>query len=93
MLNYSKIRFDLTDAYSNFSTRELNVYIIVYFFLDSIISEVEDQAAKISVEEQMHLTTVKNLEKDLDFGNFSLSFNISLVCVVEAHENVGQSIG
>ncbi|KAI5640292.1 hypothetical protein M9H77_00318 [Catharanthus roseus] len=31
------------------------------------IPEVEDQAAKISAEEQMHLTTIQNLEKDLDF--------------------------
>ncbi|CAI9117184.1 OLC1v1018530C1 [Oldenlandia corymbosa var. corymbosa] len=31
------------------------------------MNEVEDQAAKISVEEQMHLSTVQNLEKDLLF--------------------------
>lgn len=37
-----------------------------------MIVEVEDQAAKISVEEQMHLTTIQNLEKDLDFGQFPL---------------------
>ncbi|KAL3503929.1 hypothetical protein ACH5RR_033770 [Cinchona calisaya] len=35
--------------------------------LRSQMNEVEDQAAKISVEEQMHRTTIKNLEKDHDF--------------------------
>ena len=30
--------------------------------------DVEDQAAKISVEEQMQLTSIQTMEKDLDSG-------------------------
>ncbi|KAJ6433742.1 hypothetical protein OIU84_017445 [Salix udensis] len=33
--------------------------------LRSQMNEVEDQAAKISVEEQTHITTIQTLEKDL----------------------------
>lgn len=31
------------------------------------MNEVEDQAAKLSAQEQIHLTTIRNLERDLDF--------------------------
>lgn len=45
-------------------------YVYISNYTKSMIVEVEDQAAKISVEEQMHITTIQNLEKDLDFGQF-----------------------
>jgi hypothetical protein len=32
------------------------------------LTDVEDQAAKISVEEQMQLTTIQTMEKDLNSG-------------------------
>lgn len=42
-------------------------YLLYMKTLRTQMNEVEDQAAKISVEEQMHLTTIQNLEKDLDY--------------------------
>uniref|UniRef100_A0A2N9ENR4 Uncharacterized protein n=1 Tax=Fagus sylvatica TaxID=28930 RepID=A0A2N9ENR4_FAGSY len=36
--------------------------------LRSQMNDVEDQAAKISVEEQMQLTSIQTMEKDLDSG-------------------------
>lgn len=37
------------------------------------IIDVEDQAAKVSVEEQMQLTTIQTLENDLNSGSSSSS--------------------
>lgn len=37
------------------------------------IIDVEDQAAKVSVEEQMQLTTIQTLESDLNSGSSSSS--------------------
>lgn len=34
---------------------------------------MEDHAAKVSVEEQMQVTTINTLEKDLDLGEFLFS--------------------
>ncbi|KAE9592687.1 hypothetical protein Lalb_Chr19g0131881 [Lupinus albus] len=36
--------------------------------LRSQMNDVEEQAAKISVEEEMQLTNVRTLEKDIDSG-------------------------
>lgn len=36
---------------------------------------MEDHAAKVSVEEQMQITTIGTLQKDLDHGSSSLSLN------------------
>ena len=50
----------------------------LFFILDPNIktklnfSDVEDQAAKISVEEETQLTNVRTLEKDIDSGLYSL---------------------
>lgn len=41
--------------------------------------DVEDQAAKISVEEQMQITTIQSLEKDLDSGSILWSSAFHLV--------------
>lgn len=44
---------------------------VVFFFFCSWIRlrlDVEDHAAKVSVEEQMQITTINTLEKDLDHG-------------------------
>ena len=38
---------------------------------------MEDHAAKVSVEEQMQITTIDTLQKDLDHGS-SLSLSLSL---------------
>lgn len=42
--------------------------------------DVEDQAAKVSVEEQMQITTIQSLENDLVSGSplsfFGLSFTL-----------------
>ncbi|KAF7849488.1 hypothetical protein BT93_L0730 [Corymbia citriodora subsp. variegata] len=38
------------------------------------MNDVEDQAAKISVEEQMQITTIQSLESDLTSGSVSLSY-------------------
>lgn len=44
-----------------------------------IIEDVEDQAAKISVEEQMLITTIQTLQKDLDSGLSDCSFKLSFI--------------
>lgn len=36
-------------------------------------ADVEDQAAKISVEEQRYLTTIQSIEKDLETGMLLLA--------------------
>lgn len=42
-------------------------------------SDVEDEAAKISVEEEMQLTNIRTLENDFQFGQLlPLSFHVIL---------------
>ncbi|KAL0700352.1 hypothetical protein Bca4012_056474 [Brassica carinata] len=43
--------------------------------LRSQMTDVEDHAAKVSVEEQMQITTIGTLQKDLDHGSSSLSLS------------------
>lgn len=47
-----------------------------------VIEDVEDQAAKISVEEQMQITTIQTLQKDLDsgFSTLFLFFHMYIFC-------------
>lgn len=37
---------------------------------------MEDHAAKVSVEEQMQITTIATLQKDLDHGSSPLSLSM-----------------
>ncbi|CAL5414292.1 unnamed protein product [Camellia sinensis] len=44
-------------------------YLLYMKTLRSQMNDVEDQAAKISVEEQMQITTIQTLQKDLDLAH------------------------
>jgi hypothetical protein len=43
------------------------------------ISDAEDQAAKISAEEQMQMTNIRTLENDIDSGQVQIRIEIFLL--------------
>lgn len=46
-------------------------------------ADVEDQAVKLSVEEQMQITTIQTMEKDVDSGAVSYLPSLLLLLFVE----------
>ena len=49
----------------------VNFFIFIYFCLNGI--GVEDEAVKVSVKEQMHITAIHTLKHDFISGSLSLS--------------------